>query len=418
MRTPVRAGTWERLNRLRRQRRIQNIAVFGLVTLGPILAFVTFMVLGPLAEGANSPALRLVLLADLVYVLVVAALVLQRVAQMVAARRAKSAGSRLHLRLTGVFGLMGLIPTVLVAVFAALTVSVGLEGWFSDRVRSVVGSSLAAAESYEREHREDLISDARSLAEFLNAQRRARQFVSDGDLRQLLAQGQSQVRRDLSEAFVIDGGANIRSRGEGSYLFDFEQPSVDQLTRSRDGEIVVIRDWDINEFRALIVLDDFVDRFLYVTRDVDGNILNLLDDTKDTVRFYNQLESERGRLLFEFGLLYLGFAVILILAAVWLGLWFAERLARPVGRLAAAAQRVGSGDMDVQVVEESGDDEIAMLGRIFNQMTRQLKGQRDALLQNNRQIEDRRRLFDSVLSSVTAGVVGLDKTGQVAFVNR
>ena len=143
-----------------------------------------------------------------------------------------------------------------------------------------------------------------------------------------------------------------------------------------------------------------------------------MDDTQETVALYNQLESERGRILFEFGLLYLGFAVILILAAIWLGLWFAERLSKPVGRLAGAAQRVGAGDLDVQLREEQGDDEIAMLGRLFNQMTRQLKGQRDTLLENNAQIERRRRLFDSVLSSVTAGVVGLDANGEVTFVNR
>ena len=123
-------------------------------------------------------------------------------------------------------------------------------------------------------------------------------------------------------------------------------------------------------------------------------------------------------MLFEFGLIYLGFAVILILAAIWLGLWFAERLSRPVGRLTGAAQRVGAGDLDVQVVEEDGDDEIAMLGRYFNQMTKQLKVQRETLLESTRQIERRRRLFDSVLSSVTSGVVGLDPEGRVAFVNR
>ena len=87
-----------------------------------------------------------------------------QVARLIAARRAKSAGSRLHLRLTGVFALMALIPTVTVAVFAGLTVNVGLEGWFSDRVRSVVGTSLAAAQAYEAEQRADLISDARTLA--------------------------------------------------------------------------------------------------------------------------------------------------------------------------------------------------------------------------------------------------------------
>jgi len=418
VRARVRTPGWDRLSRLRRQKRFQTFATFGLVVLGPVLALLTFLVLGPLDQGANAPGLRLVLLADLVYVLVVAALVLQRVMQMVAARRAKSAGSRLHLRLTGVFALIALIPNVLVAVFAALTVNFGIEGWFSDRVRAVVGNSLAAAEAYQGEHRQDLIEDANALAAFLDANRRERFFASDGDVRQMLTQGQAQIQRGLREAYVIDGAGEIRSRGERSYLFDYEPPSQQDLARARDGETVVIQDWSINEFRALVALDAFVDRYLYVSRDVDGNILSLLDETQETVRLYNQLESERGRLLFEFGLLYVGFALILILAAIWLGLWFAERLARPIGRLAGAAQSVGSGNMDVQVQEEEGDDEIAMLGRIFNQMTRQLKGQRDTLLENNHKIEERRRLFDSVLSSVTAGVVGLDENGRVDFVNR
>ncbi|MFT5969455.1 MAG: two-component system nitrogen regulation sensor histidine kinase NtrY, partial [Yoonia sp.] len=120
-----------RLSRWSRRRRVQNAFTLGLVMLGPILAALTFYVLGPLDQGGSSPMLRLVLLADLVYVLVVAVLVLRRVAQMIAARRAKSAGSRLHLRLTGVFGLLALIPTVLVAIFAMLSINLGLESWFS-----------------------------------------------------------------------------------------------------------------------------------------------------------------------------------------------------------------------------------------------------------------------------------------------
>ena len=415
-----RAGrvSWERLNRLRKQRRFQNAATLGLVGLGPVLAVATFLILNVFDPGASAFSLRAILLADLVYVLAIAALVLQRVARMVAARRAKSAGSRLHLRLTGVFAIIALIPTVLVAVFAVLTVNFGLEGWFSDRVRQVVGNSLAAAEAYEQEHRDDLTEDAEALAGFLGRAKARTQFLSDGELRQLLTQGQAQIQRGLREAYVIDGGGDLRARGERSYLFDYEEPAPAQISRAQAGETVIIRDWDNNEFRALIALDSWADRYLYVSRNVDGQILNLLDETQETVRLYQQLENERGRLLFEFGLLYLGFAVILILAAIWLGLWFAERLSRPVGRLASAAQRVGAGDLDVQVKVADSDDEIAMLGRLFNQMTRQLKGQRDALLDSHRQTERRRRLFDSVLSSVTAGVIGLDSEGRLDFMNR
>lgn len=386
--------------------------------LGPVLVIATFLVLGPMQQGASSMALRLVLLVDLVYVLVVAALVSQRVARMVAARRAKSAGSRLHLRLTGVFAIMALIPTVSVAIFAVLTINIGLEGWFSDRVRQVVGTSLAAARAYEQEHREDLEEDARALARFLNTARERDFLITDAVLRQLLASGQNQIQRGLREAYVIDGAGEIKSRGERSYLFDYEQPDQADLEQSASEGYLLIEDWSNNEFRALIPLTAYVDRFLYVSRDVDGDILRLLDDTQETVRLYQQLESERGRVLFEFGLLYIGFAVILILAAIWLGLWFAERLSGPVGRLTGAAQRVGSGDLNVRVTEDEGDDEIAMLSRYFNQMTSQLKGQRNALLENTNQVEQRRRLFDSVLSSVTSGVVGLDREGRVTFVNR
>ncbi len=407
-----------RFSRWKRQRQVQNAATIGLVVLGPVLAAMTFVVLGPLEQGANTPSLRVVLLADLVYVLVVAALVMQRVAQMIAARRAKSAGSRLHLRLTGVFALVALIPAVLVAVFAVLTVNVGLEGWFSERVRNVLGASLAAAQAYEEEHRQELARDGTALAAYLNTERERTFFMQDGEVRQALGRVQGQIERGLTEAFVIDGAGEIRARGARSYLFGYERPTPEEMTEAQRRGIVIMEDWDNNEFRALIPLAAFGDRFLYVSREVDGSILSLLDETQETVALYEQLESERGRLLFEFGLLYLGFAVILILAAIWLGLWFAEGLSRPVGRLVSASQRVGSGDLDVRVIEDDGDDEIAQLGQYFNQMTTRLKAQREELLENTRQIERRRRLFDSVLGSVTSGVVGLDPAGRVTFANR
>jgi two-component system, NtrC family, nitrogen regulation sensor histidine kinase NtrY len=414
----VTRDVWQRFSRLRRQRRVQTALTLGLVFLGPVLAVATFLALGSINTSAASPVLRLILLADLIYVLVIAALVLARVARLITDRRSRSAGSRLHMRLSGVFMLIALIPTVLVAVFAVLSINIGLEGWFSDRVRSVVGSSLSAAQAYEAVQKDDLAADVTTLAGYLNDAKRRSAFLRDDQLRPLLSQAQAVVQRGLKEAYLVDGTGSLKTRGEKSYLFDFEPLTEAHLRLAREGNTVLIPDWSNNEFRALVLLDAYPDRYLYVTRTVDGSILSLLDETQETVQLYNQLESERGRLLFNFGLIYLCFALILILAAIWLGLWFAERLSRPVGRLAGAAERVGGGDLDVQVAEEDGDDEIASLGRLFNQMTRQLKGQRDALIETNAQTETRRRLFDSVLSNVTAGVIGLDADGDIDFVNR
>ncbi|HEY0274679.1 MAG TPA: HAMP domain-containing protein, partial [Paenirhodobacter sp.] len=418
MATAVERTAWDRLSRLRRQRKVQNILTIGLTLLGPLLALLTFLIMGPMQQGADSNALRLILLADFIYFLLLAGLIVMRLMQMLAARRARASGSRLTLRLTAVFAGVALVPTVLVALFAGLTVNIGLEGWFSDRVRSVLGTSLAAAEAYQDEHRQDLMQDAQALANFLNARRQAAVFMSDGDLRELLVAGQAGIQRGLKEAYVIDGTGKIVARGDRSYLFDFEKPAPDRIVAASKGSTILIEDWPNSELRGLIHLDSFVDRYLYVSRKVDGEILSLLDDTRATVGLYQQLERTRGRVLFEFGLVYVGFALILILAAIWVGLWFAERLSRPIGRLASAAERVGAGDLDVQVIEEKGDDEIATLGSVFNRMTRQLKGQHDALMSVNQSTEERRRLFDSVLSSVTSGVIGLDAEGRIDFLNR
>lgn len=409
---------WDRLARLRRQRRVQNAATVALVILGPLLAVATYVAMGPLGPATASDSLRLVFLADLIYLILLFGLVAMRLARMVAARRDSAAGSRLHLRLVGVFAGLALVPTILVALFAGLMVNIGLENWFSGQVRSVVTTSQSAAEAYQEEHRRALTADAQALAGLLNDAGRRDPLMDDGSIRELLSAGQARIQRGLREAYVIDLAGRIRARGERSYLFWYEQPTPEQIQTAGALGLVLIEDWQNDEFRALVPLPNLPDRFLYVTRDVDGNLWGLLDKTRATSGQYQQLEQSRSRILFEFSLVYLGFALLLIAAAIWMGLWFAERLSRPIGRLAEGSERVGAGDLNVQVPVPDTGDEIQTLGESFNRMTRQLKTQRDQLEGSYRAADDQRRLFDSVLSSVTAGVIGLDAGGEIDFLNR
>jgi len=406
-----------KINLFRQKRRVQMAFAWALILLGPVLIVLTVYITQGGLGGRATGVVRGILLIDVVYLLVVISLVGYSVMKVFAARRAQSAGSRLHMRLSGVFAIVALIPTVMVAVFAVLTLSIGVEGWFSENVRNVVGSSLSAAEAYKEEQSDDLESDLRFLAFNLNQVKRGNSLVSDADMRVQLTRLQNLVQRGLKEAYIIDGSTKLRARGELSYLFGFETPNVIDMTLAESGETVIIEDWENNEFRALVRLNSFADRYLYISRTVDGDILNLLDETAATAKTYNQMETQRDQILSYYGLLYLGFATFVILSAIWLGMLFAERLSRPVGRLAGAAQRVGSGDFDVQVPEEKGDDEIAMLSRVFNRMTKQVKRQRDDLIEANAVTERRRRLFDSVLSGVTAGVVGVTSDGKIGFVN-
>ena len=405
-----------RLSRLRFKRRIATYVNIGLICLAPVLALVTYLILGPIDQGRESNLLRVILLCDLLYLLALTSLVMQRVMQIVALRRQKSAGSQLHLRLTGVFSAMSLLPTATVAVFAVLSINMGFEAWFSDRVQGVIADSLEAAQAYEQEQVRGLKEDIAALASDLEAYRRT--AINDPQLlRQRLSDAQENVQRGLKEAFIIDDTGDLILRGNRSYLFDYEEPSS-ELIQTAIREIVIIPDIPNNELRALTYLNGFGTYFLLVSRVIDGNLFALLDETQAAGQFYQQLESQRGASLFRFGIIYLIFAVLLIAASVFAALFFAERLSRPIGRLTGAAQKVGEGALDTRVVEEEGNDEISQLSKYFNQMTQQLEKQRETLLENTEQIELRRRMFDSVLSSVTSGVLGLDAEGKVSFVNK
>ena len=397
----------------RRSRQTAARWTLVLVLIGPVLAGTTAFVLSEAGDGAMSPeAVRIVLLADLVYILAVVALILWTIGKAVAARRRQSAGSRLHLRLSGLFTLVALAPTVAVAVFATITVNFGMEAWFSNSVRSVVRNALATAEAYEAEHKGTIRGDALAMANDLN--RALQDGLDTARLGQVVRQ--QQILRELPEAYVLDSAGGILARGEFSYLFTLEAPTAEQFAAARAGEVVVIDDEANNELRALVHLNAMLDGFLYITRRIEGDVLLMLDETRETVRLYERLEEERHRVLFDFALLYLGFAALVMLAAVWLGLWFAERLARPIGRLVEASEKVGAGNLD-QRVKEKGDDEVATLARVFNRMTAQLKRQRDEIVASADETERRRRFIETVLSGVSAGVVGLDASARVELVN-
>ena len=136
-------------NRYRNNSNVQNLLTIFIVVVGPALALLTLFYVNIIEQEIRSQSFRAILLADVLYVIIIASLVIKRIAIVVAARRAKSAGSRLHLRLTGVFAILALIPTILVAIFAMITINFGLEEWFSSRVSNVVKTSHAAALAYE-----------------------------------------------------------------------------------------------------------------------------------------------------------------------------------------------------------------------------------------------------------------------------
>ena len=394
--------------------KIKNLLTLVFVLLGPALAISTFISADLFQKTTSTILLRNLLLLDLIYVLIIAGLVAIRITRLILSRRSRTSGSRLHTRLIKVFTLIALLPTIIVATFATISINFGLEGWFSSNVQKVVENSMMAAKAYENEQKQYLINDINYLSNILNNQKVKNRFVDEGYIRNILSKFQP---KSLSESFILDFAGQIKLRGERSYLFDFEKINNTDLEKVISGEIVIIKDWPTNEFRAIKKLEEYTNRLLYVSRIVDGNILKLLDETQDTVLLYQQIENERYGLLFKFGLLYIAFSLVMILISVWIALWFAERLSKPVGRLADAAKKIGSGNFDIKVTEENTKDEIAFLSRVFNRMTNRLKNQRNKLLKNNKMVEDQREFLEAIISGVKGGIISIDKDEKIEIIN-
>ena len=181
----------------------QSTVNLSLILLGPLLAVATYLFLGPFNVVGQSVWLRFFLLLDLIYVLLIVGIVLVRILYVLSQRRSRLAGSKLHFRLAGVFTTMSLLPTITVAVFATVSINLGLEAWFSDRVQSVVGTSLSAARSYADEQEGALVEDLLAIAEDLQNFRKKKFFIEEDELRNELASRQLDLQRVLKEAFIF-----------------------------------------------------------------------------------------------------------------------------------------------------------------------------------------------------------------------
>ena len=140
--------------------------------------------------------------------------------------------------------------------------------------------------------------------------------------------------------------------------------------------------------------------------------------TEQAVSEYQQLDQNRSWLQIAFAWIFAIVALLVLLAAVLIGLVLANQIARPIGRLILAAERVRGGDLNVRVTEAPTGDELAGLSRAFNRMTGQLAAQRRELMDAYSQIDERRRFTETVLSGVSAGVIGLDASGRIELPNR
>jgi len=389
---------------------------YGLGVAAMLSVVATYAAITGIAPFGPDPGTVLWLLyVNLILVLALGVLVARRLVEVWAERRRGLAGSRLHVRLVLLFGLVAVTPTIIVAVFSALYLNVGIQGWFSDPVRTAVRNSREVANAYLNEHQQNIRADILAMAADLS-----RDAMVLGGFGGLLGQAleRQTTTRGLSEAIVFDGAGQVLARAGLTLRMQFDQISPSDMQRARSGEVAMLASQSGDRVRAIVRLDRFIDSYLYVGRLVDPRVLGYVEETRRGAEFYDSLEGQRSGLQITFAMVFVVVALLLLLAAIWVGLNLATKLAQPVAALISAADRVRAGDLSARVVPAQTGDEIEALSRAFNRMTLQLENQQAALIAANDQLDQRRRFTETVLAGVSAGVIGLDPDGRVNLPNR
>ncbi|GMV63563.1 MAG: hypothetical protein AMXMBFR74_27310 [Parvibaculum sp.] len=410
-----RTGSWEgRLWQLVNRRRFSTTFSIGLVVAAICLGSFTYMLLTGLTPFAPTrPVLISLLLANLAIVLVLFALIFWRLIRVILARISGTAGAKLHARLVTMFAVVAVMPAIIVAVFAAVTLNRGLDTWFGERAQLIISNAETVAEAYLNEHRQVLRGDTLAMATDLD--REATLISSDPAYFFRLLTGQMRLR-SLHGAYVIKSDGRILAKAGGSVDVGMPADSYFETARKDDVALFIVEDH--NQIRALVALPSVDDTYLYVARFVDAQVLEHLAETRAAVTEYESLETRRSQFQITFALIYVTVALITLLAAIWLGLWAANRIVDPISRLVRAAERVSVGDLRARVPVSGTGDELDMLSGAFNRMTSQLESQRNDLIEANHQLDERRQFTEAVLSGVSAGVLGLDNEGRVTHANR
>jgi two-component system nitrogen regulation sensor histidine kinase NtrY len=368
---------------------------------------------GPFQTAAPD-LIVILLIVDLVLGLLVSALVAWHVVHIMVARRQHSAGAQLHRQLFVQFSLVAVTPAVLVAVFSAITLNMGIEAWFNQKVQTALDSAVKASDAYVLAHEQTIEYDARNMSEILAAvppdvRKDRTRFVDIVRSRGAL--------QGLHAIHILDAQGHNILRVSLRDDVHIGNPSAQDMATLPPGQVIIYTDEKNDQVRALMHVRWPEGGFLYIGRKINPEVLGYQRRTHEAVASYDQLKQNRFTLQITFAFMYFVVSVLILLCAVWLGLSFANRIVQPIGRLIGAAERVSNGDLSARVDVGRTRDEIEGLGRAFNRMTGQLQSQRNELIEAGRQVDDRRRFTEAVLSGVSAGVIGLDSQGLVTAVN-
>lgn len=381
---------------------VVTLSVMGFLTL-----LMGSVVLNPSATGPIYLALINI---NILFAILFLTFIGHRFVHLLLERRRGLIGTRMNLRFVALFSVFAIVPAILVGAGSLWILNQGIEGWFSNRMTTALDGSLKVAESYLEEHEKNLQIRADVIAK--SPELGSSAILADDEFIKLFLE-KRKLENFLSSLRLYKDTGELVAYADPFPPTHLHPDFMNFMNEDRQGGLTV-QDLKSQQILAISKVDDV--HYLVAVKLMNQQVLEQVSATQDAYTEYHELRQERDDVRAIFILSLLVLALASLAGAIWFGFKFAFSITKPVTSLVHATNKVSAGDMDVRLTPLN-DDELGILTQSFNRMASQLQNSQSLLETKNKELNDRRKITEAVLTGVSAGVFSLDHEGKVQMAN-
>ena len=347
---------------------------FLCVILG-VFTFITFINQGFLF--LNEDNLQYLLMLDVTLLLIFLLLLIQETSKLYTQYSKKRSGSKTSINYVLQFSLFAFLPSLVIAIFSLVLFNVGLQKYFDKRITSAVNNSYQVAKNYIEETQKTVETDIYLISQDLN--RYSQTFFSSPKRFSNIVRAQKNLRK-VDDLYIFDSSGTVLLADISNPEDEFLIPSEEIFEKTLEGNPVSVNLSKENKTAFIIKLGNFIDTYLYISKNIQPQLLQYLDETEQAVNFYYTVENNRTGIKITFAIIYIIIVSLLLFLTIVLAVTFAQRLTKPIINLISASKNISAGKLDSRVPDVDADEEIKSLNQNFNNMIDRLKKQQDKLL--------------------------------------
>ena len=340
-----------------------------------IVTFLTFINEGfvPLTDKN----LQNLLIIDIFLLLVFFGLIFKNFYRFYYTGKKNKKGSQTNSKYISVFSLFTVIPSLIVAIFSLFIFNFGVQNYFDKQITKAVNNSFDVAKNYLDESKQNVLSDVILMSVGLN--RVSNLYYSNPSRFKNVIRSEKILRR-IDDVYLIDSLGNILMSDVRDITDEFIIPSDENYDEVLEGKPVFISNSLENKTTVMTKLTSLVDTYLYISRNIDPEILRYLNETEEAVSFYYSVENSQTGIKVTFAIIYIIVVTLLLFLSTSIAITFASRLTKPIINLIGASDSISKGALDVKVPDLETDEEFRQLNKNFNSMIERLKEQQNRLL--------------------------------------